>query len=148
MKGFSPFAIALYRRRIQSAKSIFDIATAQHEPEDHDSQRRRYALNEYEDSDDEMDGESDELNISSDLVDDMFTIDNITALPKSVESKISGMLIFEHDIFRDEAREVARRSRESRGRKRRRRIKKRRKGGERSGMRLVGGLIYEFNVGV
>jgi hypothetical protein len=91
MKGFSPFAIALYRHYIQSAKSKLDIATAQHEPEDNDSQRRRYALNEYEDSDDEMDGESDELNISSDLVDEMFIIDNIAALPKSVGSKISGL---------------------------------------------------------
>ncbi len=93
-----------------------------------------------------MDGESDEVNISSNLVDEMFT--NIAALPKSVGSKISGLLIFEQDIFRDEARKEARRSRERRGRKRRRRIKKRRKGGERSGTRLVGGLIYEFNVGV
>ncbi len=96
MTGFPPFAIALYRRHIQSAKSILDIATAQHEPENNDSQRRRYALNEYEDSDDEMDGESDESNISSNLVDEIFTIDNIAALPKSVGSKISGMLIFEY----------------------------------------------------
>ena len=91
MKGFSPFAIALYRGHIQLARSILDIATAQYSSIEHDSPRRRYALNEHDDSDQDTGSQSDDLDITSDLVDDVFTINNIAALPKSVASKISGV---------------------------------------------------------
>ena len=89
-KGFSPFSIAVYRRHTEVARLILEIARAQYKPKDGDTSRR-FTMNRHEDGDDEMDSDSDDLDISSDLVDDKFTIDNIAALHQNVGSKISGL---------------------------------------------------------
>ena len=84
-KGFSPFSIAICRGHLHLAKIIFEIADAQYEPPDQVKPHRRYLIN------DDMVGDNDEedecMSVYSELVDDTFTIENITALTKSVKSK-------------------------------------------------------------
>lgn len=86
--GFSPFAIAALRHHRSVAKLILTIADAQYEGSEH-VQHRQYTMpGSY--SDEDSDDDEDELSISSKLVNEKFTIDDITALPKSVASKVSG----------------------------------------------------------
>lgn len=91
-KGFTPFVIAMYRRHLGLARTILEIANAQFKGSDEDTPRRRYTLAEAE-SDDSCDSDEDELGLSSQIVDETFTIDNIAALGQSVGSKVSGKLI-------------------------------------------------------
>ena len=90
-KGFSPFAIAVGRRHHHLAKVIVDIANVQYRPHVHASSKvepsRRYMITQETESDDE--GDSDDFSISSELIDETFTIDNIAALTESVGSKVS-----------------------------------------------------------
>ncbi|MCJ1384124.1 hypothetical protein MMC17_007240 [Xylographa soralifera] len=83
-KGFSPFSIAICRGHFHLAKTIFEIADAQYEPSDQAKPRRRYLISDDMDDDDE---EDESMSIYSELVDDIFTIENIAALTKSVGSK-------------------------------------------------------------
>lgn len=87
-QGFSPFAVALFRNHTDVAKLILTITAAQFKGVDEDSQRRRYTMLEDEYSDENSDDDS-ELAITSKLVDENFTVDDITALPTSVASTIS-----------------------------------------------------------
>lgn len=99
-KGFTPFAIAVFRRHHELAKTILGIADAQFKYPDEDSTKRRYTIAD-EDSDDEScDSDGDELDISSQLVDDTYTFD-IAALRSSVGSKVSasGLLNRDADIW-------------------------------------------------
>ena len=84
--GFSPFVIALYRDYLDVARLIIQIAQAQHQDEDSKLPRRRYRI-----TDDEYDdGNSDHVAVSSELIDENYTIDNIAALRQTVASKVSG----------------------------------------------------------
>ena len=90
-KGFNPFIIAVYRRHFEAAKLILDIVDLQFKDAGNDSKPTQYRMAE-EDSDyDSEDSEDDELGISSRIVDDTYTYENITALRRSVGSKVSGM---------------------------------------------------------
>ncbi|KAL8726219.1 MAG: hypothetical protein Q9166_006844 [cf. Caloplaca sp. 2 TL-2023] len=90
-KGFTPFAIATYRRHFDTARTTLGIANAQFkEPEENDLSRRRYTIaseNEYPDSED---SDSDNLDITYDVVDETYTYDNVAALQESVGSTTSG----------------------------------------------------------
>lgn len=88
-KGFTPFAIAIYRRHFEVAKMILEIANVQFKDSDDGSTRRRYTMaDNYSDADS---GEEDgDLGISSQVVDETYTLDNIAALKQSVGSKVSG----------------------------------------------------------
>ena len=93
-RGFSPFAIAVLRGHSQLAKLILEIAQAQYQPPNQNKPSKRYVLrtagadsdeeSEYDNQDDD-----DEVSISSELVDDTFTIENIADLTQTVGSKIS-----------------------------------------------------------
>ncbi|KAL8867050.1 MAG: hypothetical protein Q9174_005912, partial [Haloplaca sp. 1 TL-2023] len=86
-KGFAPFAIALYRRHYEVARLLVQIADAQYKPEDKSEARRRYVMaDEYSDNDSE-DDDSDVLNITSEVVDETYTYENVAALQESVGSR-------------------------------------------------------------
>ncbi|KAI4277467.1 MAG: hypothetical protein LQ337_001740 [Flavoplaca oasis] len=89
-KGFTPFTIAVYRRHFETAKMILGIADAQFKiPESNDASRRRYKIaseDEYSGSDD---SHSDNLDITYDVVDEVYTHDNVAALQESVGSRNS-----------------------------------------------------------
>ncbi|KAL8890878.1 MAG: hypothetical protein Q9215_002029 [Flavoplaca cf. flavocitrina] len=91
-KGFTPFTIAVYRRHFETAKMILGIADAQFKsPESNDASRRRYKIaseDEYSDSDD---SNSDNLDITYDVVDEVYTHDNVAALQESVGSRTSAV---------------------------------------------------------
>ncbi len=88
-KGFTPFAIALYQRHFEVAKVLLEIANVQFKGPDEISPRRRYIIAE-EGSDYSSNGDEDDLGISSQIVDETFTFDNIAELRQSVGSKVSG----------------------------------------------------------
>ncbi|KAL8731242.1 MAG: hypothetical protein Q9181_004356 [Wetmoreana brouardii] len=94
-EGFTPFAIAMYRRHFESAKLLLRIADVQFkEP---DKRKQRYVIgseDEYDDSADE-DSDSDVLDIASEVVDDVYTYDNVTALQDSVGSSVSAVDMLE-----------------------------------------------------
>ena len=87
-KGFTPFALAMYRHHFEVAKIILDIASAQYKGPDEAAPRRRYTVAE-EESDASSDTDEDELRISSQIVDENFTFDTIAALRQSVGSRVS-----------------------------------------------------------
>ena len=97
-KGFSPFTLAVIRQHLDVADLILTIADAQHVRTDEESQRRQYSMEGFEEDSVSSEGEPvsevDDLNISYRLVSEIFTINDITALPKSVASKVSGMSHF------------------------------------------------------
>ncbi|KAL9594575.1 MAG: hypothetical protein Q9219_006959 [cf. Caloplaca sp. 3 TL-2023] len=96
-KGFTPFAIATYRRHFGTARLLLQVADAQFKEPNESNTKRRYELaggsDDYdsENSDDTASegGDSDDLNISSKVVDETYTYDNVAALQDSVGSKIS-----------------------------------------------------------
>lgn len=96
-KGFTPFALATYRRHFQTAKLILGIADAQFKESDKGKSQRRYEIaadSVHESDDSEVDGSDEDgshgLEISSRLVDETYTYDNVAELQDSVGSKISG----------------------------------------------------------
>ncbi len=87
-KGFTPFAIAIYRRHLEVAKMILEIANVQFKGSGDESARRRYTIADNDSEEDDSD-EHDELGISSQVVDETYTFDNIAALKQSVGSRVS-----------------------------------------------------------
>ncbi|KAI4249359.1 MAG: hypothetical protein LQ352_005680, partial [Teloschistes flavicans] len=90
-KGFTAFAIAMYRRRFETAKLLLGIVDAQFLEPDKEKSKRRYVMRqedgEYDDSTDE---DSDEgLDISAEVVDDTYTYENVAALQDTVGSSVS-----------------------------------------------------------
>ena len=86
-ENFSPFSLALCRGHYRLAKFIFNIAAAQYQPKPNGTKlRRRYRINNDENKSDTDD--SDNVSISSELVDETFTIDNVVALTKTVGSDV------------------------------------------------------------
>lgn len=86
--GFSPFAIAAIRHHKNVAKLILTIADAQHERTENIQRRQYTMLGDY--LDEYSDDDEDDLDISSRLINEKVTVDDITALPTSVASKVSG----------------------------------------------------------
>ncbi|KAL8650578.1 MAG: hypothetical protein Q9210_003740 [Variospora velana] len=94
--GFTPFAIAMIRHHLETAKLLVGIANAQFKGSDDSRSQRRYEIaggsdydshNSEEDSSEE-DG-SEDLDISSRVVDETYTYDNIADLQNSVGSQVS-----------------------------------------------------------
>lgn len=92
-KGFTPFALAMFRRHFEVAKALLGIASVQFKAPDEDSPRRRYAMAE-EGSDYSSESDEDDLGISSRIMDETFAYDNIAALKQQpLGSKVSGNLV-------------------------------------------------------
>lgn len=96
-RGFTPFAIATVRRHLETAKMLLGIANAQFKDPDSSKNKRRYEIsgaNDYDDDDSDGDSSEDDssdgLDISSNVVDDTYTYDNVAELQESVGSKVSG----------------------------------------------------------
>ncbi|KAL8950980.1 MAG: hypothetical protein Q9222_003014 [Ikaeria aurantiellina] len=91
-KGFTPFALAVYRRHFQTAKLLLGIANAQFKEPD-DNARRRYTIaseDEYSESEDDDD---EHLDLSYNVVDETYTYDNIAELQDSISSKTSAAVM-------------------------------------------------------
>lgn len=88
LKGFTPFTIAIYRRHFEVAETILEIANVQYKGSDDETRRRRYTI---ADNDSEVydSDEDDALGISSRVVDETYTFDNIAVLKQSVGSQVS-----------------------------------------------------------
>jgi hypothetical protein len=87
-RGFSPFSLAIGRGRQRLAKLVLEIATVQYEPDHDDKPRRRYVIASGSDTDSDSEDESRPLKLSSELVDDKFTINDIAQLQTSFGSKV------------------------------------------------------------
>ena len=94
--GLSPFSIAIHRQHRHLAKIILDIACAQYQPSDTDEPKRRFVINSSSEDDD------DEIPLSSELVDDVFTIENIADLSKAVGSRVEPrkMIAWQAELWR------------------------------------------------
>ena len=93
-KGFTPFSIAMFRRHFDTASLVLGIANAQFKEPENSNTRRRYEIAEGSDYDSEDDGSDDDgsegLNLSSQVIDEEYTYDNVASLQDSVGSNISG----------------------------------------------------------
>ena len=93
-RGFAPFHLAIARKHHQLAKLILEIAHAQYRPPQMKKQREQFVLStgddEYDDYEHYSEDEGEDgIGISSELVNEEFTIDNIADLTNTVGSKIS-----------------------------------------------------------
>ncbi|KAL9009633.1 MAG: hypothetical protein Q9173_005359 [Seirophora scorigena] len=103
-KGFNPFAIAMFRRHLATAKLLLGIANAQFKESDDSIGQRRYEIasgSDYDsynsDEDSSEDASSEALDLSPKVVDDTYTYDNIAELQDSVGSDVSGKSISDSD---------------------------------------------------
>jgi ankyrin repeat protein len=103
--GFSPFSLAVVRGHKELASTILEIAAVQYKPTEDEQYRFRLRGAEDDDedySDEESDADSDDPKILAQIIDEKFTIDDITTLADSVKSKISPltMLAWEAEFWR------------------------------------------------
>lgn len=96
-KGFTPFAIAIYRRHFGTAKLIVGIANAQFKESDKSKSQLRYEIaadSDCETHDSEVESSvedgGDGLELYSRVVDETYTYVNVAELQDSVGSKVSG----------------------------------------------------------
>ncbi|KAL8970120.1 MAG: hypothetical protein Q9197_003977 [Variospora fuerteventurae] len=94
--GFTPFAIAMIRHHLETAKLLVGIANAQFKESDGSKSQRRYEIaggSDYDNYNSEEDNSeeenSEDLNICSRVVDQTYTYDNIVDLQNSVGSQVS-----------------------------------------------------------
>ncbi|MCJ1312534.1 hypothetical protein MMC25_006208 [Agyrium rufum] len=98
--GFTPYHIAMYRGHDPLARLVLDIVKIQYQPEEVKKQKFRYSIvdtydDEAYDDDEEMhtdDRQNDgttEIKISSELINESFTIANVAELSKTVKSRVS-----------------------------------------------------------
>jgi hypothetical protein len=96
MLGASPLSIAVLRGHLDEAKVIVEIAKAQYVPKE--AARKRYSMaqegSEY-DSNDESEGDSDDLNVQAENLNDTFTIENIGEVSLQVSSEISPLTMIQ-----------------------------------------------------
>ncbi|KAB8346271.1 hypothetical protein FH972_023315 [Carpinus fangiana] len=91
----TPFSIAVFMGHFQVAQAILEIVSAQYQPENAPKKRRFMLATRHEDSseeDFEDEGrDDDQVRLTSELVDDGFTIDDIGALADQVKSRVKPM---------------------------------------------------------
>jgi len=89
----SPFSIAILHGNLALGKAIMEIASAQYEPHDKPAQRHYRVAggnDEDDDDDDDDDGARDEgetVALTSDVVDDTFTVENVGEVSTQVKSR-------------------------------------------------------------
>lgn len=95
--GFSPFSLAVLQGHYSLAKSITEIALAQYEPaEDLPGRRERWTINVDSDCEDsDSDSETIGPNIYSTIVDENFTIENVTEISAIVKSHVDPLTMVE-----------------------------------------------------
>ncbi|KAL9616457.1 MAG: hypothetical protein Q9160_008673 [Pyrenula sp. 1 TL-2023] len=93
LRRFTPFSLAILRGHVECAKCILDIATVQYKPYNN-GDRVRYSLR----ATNSEDGSDDMLNLHEELIDANYTIEDIGALSKNVQSRTSPMSLIDcHD---------------------------------------------------
>jgi ankyrin repeat protein len=91
LRGFSPFSIAVLRGNPDLANIVLDIAAVQYQP-DQKRDRYRYAMEpDYDAYSTDTDSESGAVNVVSELIDEDYTIKDISALADTIKSKVSPM---------------------------------------------------------
>ncbi|KAJ5453087.1 hypothetical protein N7445_001270 [Penicillium cf. griseofulvum] len=89
-QGLSVLSISIIRGHLAAARAILQILHVQYKVKVPRGQKRfEIDVNEYSDDSDDSDGESERLNIVSDVVDDTFTHENIGEVTSQVESDTS-----------------------------------------------------------
>ena len=100
--GFSPFSLALVRGHHELASAILEIATAQHQPAKNEPSYR-FRLRNAQDNEYDSDAwsgdsnEGDNRMVLKQIVDDVFSIGDVTALADNVKSKVSPMAMLKWD---------------------------------------------------
>ena len=91
--GISPLHIAIWRGEYDIADLMLEIAHLQYAPDDKEAPKRRYHISSITDDDDESEAGGDEQDffVSSELVDQEFTIDDVAKLANQVGSKSQAM---------------------------------------------------------
>ena len=100
--GFSPFSLGLVRGHREIASVALEIATAQYQPANNEA-KYRYRLRGADDEEvysgvSSESGFDDDRMVLKQIVDDQFTVDDITALADNVKSKISPLTMLEWDV--------------------------------------------------
>ncbi|OBT41736.1 hypothetical protein VE00_07971 [Pseudogymnoascus sp. WSF 3629] len=100
--GVSPFSLAILRgpSHYRMAKVIVEIALAQYEPRDNEGGKSKWSID-YDqagccsdhgsDSEDSDDDDHSQIGLRSELVDEVFTIDNVAALSTVIKSHVKPM---------------------------------------------------------
>ncbi len=111
LQGFSPLSIAVLRGHTNLAKVALEIAASQYQP-DEKKDRHRYSIRTYGEEDSEMDSEmddemdsdddSEDVNVVSKVVENDFTVNDITALADRIRSKVSPLqfLTWDSEVWR------------------------------------------------
>jgi hypothetical protein len=98
---FSPFALAVLRGHYSLAEAITEISLAQYELiDDVTGQRKRWTINadseeECSDSDSDSEANAVDPNIYGKIVDDVFTIEDVTAISTVVKSHVDPLTMIE-----------------------------------------------------
>ncbi|KAF2849331.1 ankyrin repeat protein-like protein [Plenodomus tracheiphilus IPT5] len=89
MSNFSPFSIAVLREHIDLAKAVLEIAHAQYAPAEKTGQARHTVGPPTREDSDSFDGNEDDFQIYTEIVDDTFTIEDIGAVHGQVKSTVT-----------------------------------------------------------
>ncbi|KAH7311442.1 hypothetical protein B0I35DRAFT_481406 [Stachybotrys elegans] len=88
--GLNVLAIAVAKNNLSLAQSILDIAAAQYKPKEDKPRKRRFRIRTLEDyEEDDNDCNPDEILLTSELVSDEFTIEDLSTLNASAASRKS-----------------------------------------------------------
>jgi hypothetical protein len=96
MIGSSPFSIAIMRGHLDAAKAIVEISKAQYVPKE--VAKERYSMvqeDSEDDSNDDCESNSDELNVQAEIMKDTFTIENIGEVSLQVKSDVSPLAMIQ-----------------------------------------------------
>ncbi|KAF7508657.1 hypothetical protein GJ744_009049 [Endocarpon pusillum] len=103
LQGFSPLSIAVLRGHSDLAKVVVEISAVQYQPNEKKDQYR-YTVRPYDEDESEMDRDDDSeyVNVVSELVDNDYTVNDITALAGRIGSKVSPvqLLTWHSEIWR------------------------------------------------
>ena len=103
LQGFSPLSIAVLRGHTDLAKVVLEIAAVQYQPNEK-KDHYKYTIRPDDEDESEMDrdDDSEEVNVVSELVDNEYTINDITTLADRTRSKVSPLqlLTWHSEVWR------------------------------------------------
>lgn len=99
-QGLSALSISIMRGHFAVARAILQILHVQYKVKEPRGRKRfEIDVDEHSDDCDDSDGENEDLNIVSDIVDDTFTHENIGEVTSQVESNTSPLAAFEKRFY-------------------------------------------------
>lgn len=96
LRDYTAFTIAVLRGHLETAKTILAISIAQFKPNEQQDNTRYRIRAEYSDDEDDSyysDGDAEDIQLESHVIDDQFTFENVGEVKSQVESKISPLNI-------------------------------------------------------